>query len=522
MIDRYLLRIVVVLSFLLGLFSPGLEAQEREEVYPKELLNVIMRGAGDPPALPSLDASYCSDDGPIDIYVEETLPANVTTIQWTVQFNMGGTLVAVSDYHESIGSLPNLGIRLFPDRFSEEHLNRTILISYNIVSGTGSSGKGDYTHVLKKPTVYNLSIDGFEAEVDGEICIGESVTLILDGSEVGVNYFLQRDGVNINPFPQEGTGGALSWTNISDGGEYSVRAVNSRSFQFGPDVTHTYQCSSVMNETPFLTVHPLPVPTANSDKAAYCVGEPIQLSGGPDGMASYSWEYPDGNVVDERNPLIASADYSSHNGTYTLTVESADGCINSKTLNVVVNENPTATLPADFDVCEDAPLNFTTTVTGGAGPYSYAWTKDGNPIGTTTASISVPSASLGDAGVYEVTVTDANGCGAATASISIGVNERPVIGAVLNDGPACEGESIQLSSSGVTGVGILSYAWTGPNGYSSSDENPLIDPVTLADAGASTFIAHHQSVSSGTPSAKSVSVAALTASSVASLEALLR
>src|SRR5690554_1746714 len=217
-----------------------------------------------------------------------------------------------------------------------------------------------------------------------------------------------------------------------------------------------------MNETPFLTVHPLLVPTANSDKSTYCVGEPIQLRGGPDGMASYSWKYPDGNVVDERDPLIASADYSSHNGTYTLTVESADGCINSTTLNVLVNENPTVTLPADFSVCEDAPLNFTTTVTGGAGPYSYAWTKDGNPIGTTTASISVPSASLGDAGVYEVTVTDANGCGAATASISIGVNERPVIGAVSNDGPACEGESIQLSSSGVTGVGILSYAWTGP------------------------------------------------------------
>lgn len=509
MIDRYLLRIVVVLSFLLGLFSPGLEAQEREEVYPKELLNVIMRGAGDPPALPSLDASYCSDDGPIDIYVEETLPANVTTIQWTVQFNMGGTLVAVSDYHESIGSLPNLGIRLFPDRFSEEHLNRSILISYNIVSGTGSSGKGDYTHVLKKPTVYNLSIDGFEAEVDGEICIGESVTLILDGSEVGVNYFLQRDGVNINPFPQEGTGGALSWTNISVGGEYSVLAVNSRSFQFGPDVTHSYQCSSVMNETPLLTVHPLPVPTANSDKSTYCVGEPIQLSGGPDDMVSYSWTYPDGAIAEERNPLIASADYSSHNGTYTLTVESADGCINTTTLKVVVNENPTATLPADFDVCEDAPLNFTTTVTGGAGPYSYAWTKDGNPIGTTTANISIPGASLGDAGIYEVTVTDANGCGAATASISIGVNERPVIGAVSNDGPACEGESIQLSSSGVTGVGILSYAWTGPNDYSSSDENPLIDPVTLADVGAYTLVVSDESGCSSDPATTTVVVDAL-------------
>src|SRR5690554_3888459 len=329
----------------------------------------------------------------------------------------------------------------------------------------------------------------------------------MGGSEVDISYYLYKDGILVDPFPLTGNGNPLTWSNLTQGGTYSVMAVNRYD---APDpIDETYRCELEMTNKPVLTVHPSPVATASSDASAYCEGAPIQLSGGPDDMVSYSWTYPDGAIVEERNPLIASADYSSHNGTYTLTVESADGCINTTTLNVVVNEKPTATLPADFDVCEDAPLNFTTTVTGGAGPYSYAWTKDGNPIGTTTASISVPSASLGDAGVYEVTVTDANGCGAATASISIGVNERPVIGAVSNDGPACEGESIQLSSSGVTGVGILSYAWTGPNGYSSSDENPLIDPVTLADAGVYTLVVSDESGCSSDPATTTVVVDAI-------------
>src|SRR5690554_6476153 len=266
----------------------------------------------------------------------------------------------------------------------------------------------------------------------------------MGGSEVDISYYLYKDGILVDPFPLTGNGNPLTWSNLTQGGTYSVMAVNRYD---APDpIDETYRCELEMTNKPVLTVHPSPVATASSDASAYCEGAPIQLSGGPDDMVSYSWTYPDGAIVEERNPLIASADYSSHNGTYTLTVESADGCINTTTLNVVVNEKPTATLPADFDVCEDAPLNFTTTVTGGAGPYSYAWTKDGNPIGTTTASISVPSASLGDAGVYEVTVTGANGCGAATASISIGVNERPVIGAVSNDGPACEGESITVTA----------------------------------------------------------------------------
>src|SRR5690554_6082133 len=329
----------------------------------------------------------------------------------------------------------------------------------------------------------------------------------MGGSEVDISYYLYKDGILVDPFPLTGNGNPLTWSNLTQGGTYSVMAVNRYD---APDpIDETYRCELEMTNKPVLTVHPSPVATASSDASAYCEGAPIQLSGGPDDMVSYSWTYPDGAIVEERNPLIASADYSSHNGTYTLTVESADGCINTTTLNVVVNEKPTATLPADFDVCEDAPLNFTTTVTGGAGPYSYAWTKDGNPIGTTTASISVPSASLGDAGVYEVTVTDANGCGAATASISIGVNERPVIGVVSNDGPACEGESIQFSSSGVTGVGILSYAWTGPNGYSSSDENPLIAPVTLADAGAYTLVVSDESGCSSDPETTTVVVDAL-------------
>src|SRR5690554_6677955 len=511
MIDRYLLRIVVVLSFLLGLAVSGLTAQEREESnrirpFTKEDYDNIQRGAADPEVITSLAAHYCSESAPADIYVAEEAPPETASIEWMVEVLMDEGWLKVDDFHTSIGAAPDNGIRIDPALVDPDYYNRTVTITYYFRNsfGTRIGLNADYTHFVKTPDLFPLTINGELAE---EICEGESVDLIMGGSEVDISYYLYKDGILVDPFPLTGNGNPFTWSNLTQGGTYSVMAVNRYD---APDpIDETYRCELEMTNKPVLTVHPSPVATASSDASAYCEGDPIQLSGGPDDMVSYSWAYPDGTIVEERNPLIVSADYGSHNGTYTLTVESADGCINTTTLNVVVNENPTATLPADFDVCEDAPLNFTTTVTGDAGPYSYAWTKDGNPIGATTASISVPSASLSDAGVYEVTVTGANGCGAATASISIGVNERPVIGAVSNDGPACEGESIQLSSSGVTGVGILSYAWTGPNRYASSDETPLIDAVTLADAGAYTLVVSDESGCSSDPETTTVVVDAL-------------
>ncbi|HET9504686.1 MAG TPA: M43 family zinc metalloprotease [Hymenobacter sp.] len=51
---------------------------------------------------------------------------------------------------------------------------------------------------------------------------------------------------------------------------------------------------------------------------------------------------------------------------------------------------------------------------------------------------------------------------------------------VANNGPACVGGSLTLTATGPAGA---TYAWTGPNGFTSTAQNPTINNVTVAAAG---------------------------------------
>jgi hypothetical protein len=91
-------------------------------------------------------------------------------------------------------------------------------------------------------------------------------------------------------------------------------------------------------------------------------------------------------------------------GSYTITVTDGLGCTASTTVNIT---EPTAlsitTTSTDELLGNDGTASVTTS--GGTAPYSITW----QPGGITTAAISGLTA-----GLYMVTVTDANGCGVTT------------------------------------------------------------------------------------------------------------
>jgi len=113
-----------------------------------------------------------------------------------------------------------------------------------------------------------------------------------------------------------------------------------------------------------------------------------------------------------------------------------------------------------------------------------------------------------------VTVTDGTtGC-ASSGSGTVTVNAVPSAPTAGNDNPVY-GSTLHLTASTVSGA---TYAWIGPNGFSSSDQNPTIANVTAAATGtySVTATAANGCVSSAGTTTVTVNPASTTSSVTAS------
>jgi hypothetical protein len=151
----------------------------------------------------------------------------------------------------------------------------------------------------------------------------------------------------------------------------------------------------------------------------------------------------------------------------------------------------TVSAPANQTVCAGASASFSVTASG-APTLSYRWRRntvnlfDGGSISGATASmLTINPTVTGDAGSYDVVVTDGFGQTQASTAATLTVNTAPAPVA-SNNGPICVGQTLQLMASTVSGA---SYSWTGPNTFTSSQQNPSISSATLAASGTYNVIA---------------------------------
>jgi hypothetical protein len=148
------------------------------------------------------------------------------------------------------------------------------------------------------------------------------------------------------------------------------------------------------------------------------------------------------------------------------------------TESIVIGGTP---LAVDFSSsspeCDGTPISFTDQTSGGDTPYTYSWDfGDGG-----TSSSANPSHLYAAPGTYTVTSTiTENGGVTNSASYTVDVNPNPVATATTG-GPYCPGDTIELFASGGT-----SYSWSGPNGFSSSLQNPTIPSASSLHAGTYT------------------------------------
>jgi hypothetical protein len=145
-----------------------------------------------------------------------------------------------------------------------------------------------------------------------------------------------------------------------------------------------------------------------------------------------------------------------------------------------------APTPASQTVCAGASVSFSVTASG-APTLTYRWRKggvnlfDGGAIsGAATTMLTINPTAAGDTGSYDVVVTDGFGQPLTSSAASLTVNAIPSTPVAGNNGPICVGQTLQLSASTIANA---SYSWSGPNTFTSSQQNPSISSATLAAAG---------------------------------------
>lgn len=101
---------------------------------------------------------------------------------------------------------------------------------------------------------------------------------------------------------------------------------------------------------------------------------------------------------------------------------------------------------------------------------TYLWTGPNGFTSTQQNPIVSDSATLSMAGTYSVTVT-VNGNISQPVSTVVIVNSTPSAPTTGNNGPVTAGSSLSLTASPVSGA---TYSWTGPNGFASTQQNPMV------------------------------------------------
>ena len=322
----------------------------------------------------------------------------------------------------------------------------TKLDSVNLVQPAGMDLSSSVLH-FTSDSLYNISCNGGN---DGSIDI-----TIIGGSEP--YSYLWTDSVAFSAITQDITGLRAA--------KYTVK-VSDQNGCILKILPGSYLPSFTLNEPPPIIIAPL---LSNSTAGPYninCHGGTgsidITITGGSGpGTYLYSWTTTNGSglnaTAEDQGALTA--------GSYHLEVTDLYGCKEIFDTTLTEPAELLATLIPKHVTCVASGMNngeVDLTVSGGVQPYTYLWSN----LATTEDLIGLT------AGVYTVTITDANGC---QYIDSAQVNLPPPLkfSYELSDHNGYNISCFEASNGRIkittrSGVAPFVFNWTSPSGFASS------------------------------------------------------
>jgi len=245
-------------------------------------------------------------------------------------------------------------------------------------------------------------------------------------------------------------------------------------------------------------VHPVPAALILSSNQPVCEGSSLQLSAPSISGALYNWTGPNAFTSLVQNPVISNASLQT-SGIYSAYV-TVNGC-NSPVSFITTTINPipaTPVISGNTNLCEESTLALSVAASAIT---TYQWSGPGG-FTSMAPSISIVNINSSHSGLYSVTASQ-NGCTSNPATANILVNTLPIAPEISTNSPVCTGTSLNLSTSNIPGA---QYSWTGPNGFTSNLQNPVINNVLLNAGGDYRLTVSVNGCSSASPSTTAVEV----------------
>jgi gliding motility-associated-like protein len=286
------------------------------------------------------------------------------------------------------------------------------------------------------------------ANSDSPFCDGESITLNASG---GTSY----SWTGPNSYSANGASVTIPSASATNAGVYTVTAIDANGCENTATTTVVYQCDPNASFTSSITT--------------ICEGETVTFTDNSGGgtITSWNWTFNGGNPGSAATQGPHTVTFPTF-GTYNVVLQIEDdlGEVDDTTIVITVNALPTVTAGSDSPFCDGESI--TLNASGGT---SYSWTGP-NSYSANGDSVTIPSASATNAGVYTVTAIDANGC-ENTATTTVVYQCDPNASFTSSITTICEGETVTFTDNSGGGT-ITSWNWTfnGGNPGSAATQGP--------------------------------------------------
>lgn len=351
-------------------------------------------------------------------------------------------------------------------------------------TGTGLvwSGPNNFTSNVSNPSLTNSTVN--MAGQYSVYSVANGCTSATASANVVINVTPPAPTVNVNAPLCEGQTISLSssaatgnvWTGPLN---FSSSVANPTIPNATPNHSGNYilyvvqnSCTSAVTNTQ-VNVNPNPAAPSINANAQICSGSQYQLNVNGAGNQVY-WTGPNNFTSTNLNPVIPAITMNGAGDYFVYSI--ANGCSTiSQPFNLVVIQSPPApVISSNSPLCVGDDLQLNSNI-----PLGIYWLGPNSWV-SAAQNPTITNVQTNHSGTYSAIVFDGT-CTSSVATQIVQVNPIPPTPSFTTNSPVCEGGTLQL---GAPVGNNYQYIWTGPAGFTNTNQNPQVPNFANANTGS--------------------------------------